>query len=272
LGQLSFVWGLLCPKGALCKMPNEEQKKASRKYFGAIACDNQEKWGYAEAVGQRYIDLFGLNDSEGGEEWRIFNVQAGDVPDEADVERFDGFIISGSAKSVNDSADWVKKLEEFIQRVAERKNGPRIAGVCFGHQIICKALGGTVGRNPSDKFVIQTEEIKPNEEMKKRWCFENVYNKGSLNLVQSHGECILELPQGAVSLASSATCEHEVVEFSERLIGVQAHPELYPKEVMEKIVPYVSNSDEDMAAAKDSFAKPLDSNTMIKALSHFIHS
>lgn len=254
-------------------MLNEEQEKAAKKHFGAIACDNQEKWGFAEAVGQRFIDLFGVNDSEGGEEeWRIFNAQAGDIPDETDLERFVGFIISGSAKSVNDNEDWVKKLEDFIKNVSERKNGPRIAGVCFGHQMICKALGGTVGRNPSEKFVIQTEMIEPNEEMKKRWYFKDVYNKGPLNLVQSHGESILELPQGAVSLASSATCEHEVVEFSERLVGVQAHPELNPKEVMEKIVPYVTKSDEDMAAAEDSFAKPLDSNTMIKALSHFIHA
>lgn len=36
---------------------------------------------------------------------------------------------------------------------------PKIVGVCFGHQAIAKALGGSVAQNPSKKFVCYNEEI-----------------------------------------------------------------------------------------------------------------
>ena len=42
---------------------------------------------------------------------------------------------------------WILKLVEFTQKVLAQDR-VKIIGVCFGHQIVARALGTEVGRNP----------------------------------------------------------------------------------------------------------------------------
>ena len=59
-----------------------------------------------------------------------------------DPEAFDGYMIMGSEFSVNDNSLWIESLLRFIQDVVHRS--VPLVGICFGHQAIAKALGGTV--------------------------------------------------------------------------------------------------------------------------------
>lgn len=45
-----------------------------------------------------------------------------------------------------DDAPWVLRLIDFTRRVLD-DNYKRAIGVCFGHQIIARALGADVGRS-----------------------------------------------------------------------------------------------------------------------------
>ena len=74
-----------------------------------------------------------------------WNVEAGELPDS--VEAADGFLITGSKSSVYDDKDWIRALEGFVREchAARRK----VIGICFGHQLVAQALGGSVGK--SDK-------------------------------------------------------------------------------------------------------------------------
>jgi GMP synthase-like glutamine amidotransferase len=45
-----------------------------------------------------------------------------------------------------DSIPWINKLVEFTKQVLAQDR-VRIIGVCFGHQIVGRALGADVGRN-----------------------------------------------------------------------------------------------------------------------------
>ena len=94
-----------------------------------------------------YPDMFErlLLAEDGALTFTIWNVEAGELPDS--VEAADGFLITGSKSSVYDDKDWIRALEGFVRQchAARRK----VIGVCFGHQLVAQALGGTVGR--SDK-------------------------------------------------------------------------------------------------------------------------
>lgn len=42
---------------------------------------------------------------------------------------------------------WITQLVEYVQTVLDQQR-VRLVGICFGHQIIARALGVKVGRNP----------------------------------------------------------------------------------------------------------------------------
>ena len=53
-----------------------------------------------------------------------------------------GVIITGSHSMVTDQASWMDNVEAWIPRVL-KQNIP-LLGICFGHQLLAHAMGGTV--------------------------------------------------------------------------------------------------------------------------------
>jgi len=64
------------------------------------------------------------------------------------LENIDGVLITGSRFSSFDDDPWILKLVDFTKEVLAQSR-VRIIGVCFGHQIIGRAMGVKVDR--SDK-------------------------------------------------------------------------------------------------------------------------
>ncbi|EDO43388.1 predicted protein, partial [Nematostella vectensis] len=158
-----------------------------------------------------------------GDEIADFFAIRGNVPTEHDVNKYDAFIFSGGANSTQEDLQWIKATKEFIAKASMLERKPKIVGICFGHQLIADALGGKVGLNPAKDFVLQSEEIKPSD--KGDVLIKELFKNGPIKILESHSECILELPKGAKTLASSSSCEHEVVRFADNIIGVQGHPD-----------------------------------------------
>lgn len=46
-----------------------------------------------------------------------------------------------------DNTPWIINLTEFTRKILEEQSHVRVIGVCFGHQIIGRALGANVVRN-----------------------------------------------------------------------------------------------------------------------------
>ncbi|KAF5347743.1 hypothetical protein D9756_010267 [Leucocoprinus leucothites] len=66
------------------------------------------------------------------------------LPDDDDIDDFDGILVSGSPADAWSDEPWVLNLVAFIQKVGANFPEIRIYGICFGHQIVNRALGGTV--------------------------------------------------------------------------------------------------------------------------------
>ena len=246
---------------------------ANPKRFAVLICEDAEKWGGPQVIGQRHVDLY---QREGDTEWRTFNACKGDIPATEDIDRYQGFVICGSHYSANDDKEWIRETEQLILSLAKKSPSPRVVGLCFGHQLVAKALGGTVGPNPSGKFILQTEKV---EATLRDACSNSIVSKlfenGSLDVLESHSECVTELPPDAESIASSTSCEHEMVLFTDNILGIQSHPECTAEEFEEKILPsLMSNNvftEEDKLKTQKSFKVPLHSSKVNNIISDFLH-
>ncbi len=82
-----------------------------------------------------YADMLGP-----GYACRPYFVVDGEFP--ASITEQDGWLVSGSRSGAYEDHPWIPPLEGFL-RDAYAADVP-IVGICFGHQILAQALGGTV--------------------------------------------------------------------------------------------------------------------------------
>lgn len=61
------------------------------------------------------------------------------------LENIDAILITGSKFTAYDDDLWIVKLVDFTKKVLEQRR-VRIIGVCFGHQIVGRAMGVKLGR------------------------------------------------------------------------------------------------------------------------------
>ena len=146
----------------------------------------------------------------------VWDVEESVHPTDSDIAAVDGFIITGSKSSVYDDKQWIRDLEVLIQKLHARRK--KMVGICFGHQIIAKALGGLVLK--SDKgwgIGIHTYELD-------KVPFEKAQS-GQLKLVVSHQDQVHELPPGARNVVSNAHCENAGFLIGDHIFTLQGHPE-----------------------------------------------
>jgi len=122
-------------------------------------------------------------------------------------------------------------IRDFEKRTKEgRSSDAKLFGGCFGCQAIGHALGGTVDRNPCGNFISKTETLQFTKEFGRWNCAkENGAHKDNLKVLQSHGDCVLELPLGSVLLATSQSNQNEMFKVGESVLAFQGHPEFHLK-------------------------------------------
>ena len=98
-----------------------------------------------------------------------------------------------------------------------------ILGICFGHQIISKELGGRVKRNKTREFGLAKLK-KINESVLTK----NFFNlKGTNNVWMSHSDEVSKLPKGFKVLCSSNNSKLAVIgNLKKKIFGIQFHPEV----------------------------------------------
>ena len=148
--------------------------------------------------------------------WQLIAIDAGDdVPQKASA--YAGLVFMGGPMSVNDDLPWIPKVEALI-RDAVARDVP-LLGHCLGGQLISKALGGVVSRNPV-KEIGWGEVTVADNDITRSW-FGEIQ---SFPAFHWHGETFT-LPKGATHLLSSGYCTNQAYAIGKHL-ALQCHVEM----------------------------------------------
>ncbi len=135
-----------------------------------------------------------------------------------------GIIISGSPSMITENLTWSKKTKEWLKPHLEKKTP--ILGVCYGHQLLAKLLGGTVDWNPKGREIGQVT-LCLNENTKHDLLFSEYYqrNQMSLELYASHMQSVTSLPENIKILGYTRLDSHHCFNYNDHVWGFQFHPE-----------------------------------------------
>ncbi|MDA8383159.1 MAG: type 1 glutamine amidotransferase [Betaproteobacteria bacterium] len=144
--------------------------------------------------------------------------QGAPVPRAADA--FAGLVLMGGPMSVNDALPWIP-LELSLIREAVGKNIP-VLGHCLGGQLLAKALGAAVVRNPVKEIGWADVEVT-DEALAREWLGAD-FTARRFPVFHWHGETFA-IPEGATRMLKSAYCANQAYVLG-RHLGMQCHVEM----------------------------------------------
>jgi GMP synthase-like glutamine amidotransferase len=148
--------------------------------------------------------------------WRLVKIDANEAPPSS-INQFSGLVFMGGPMSVNDDLPWIDPELTLIRQAVA--NDIPVLGHCLGGQLISKALGGVVGKNPVKEIGWGDVSVADNP-VAREWF-------GELSKFKSfhwHGEAF-SLPNGATRVLSSPYCENQAFTLGMHL-GMQCHVEM----------------------------------------------
>lgn len=145
----------------------------------------------------------------------VYRVLDGELP--ATTTECDAWLITGSKFGVNDGLHWIEALSDFVRTLwAEQRP---LVGSCFGHQLMARALGGTVVKSDKGWGVgLSFNQVIERKPWMQPW-------QEELDLLVSHQDQVVVLPEEAQVLASSDFCPYYLIQYGECFLSVQGHPE-----------------------------------------------
>lgn len=154
-----------------------------------------------------------------------------------------GVLVTGSHSMVTEGLPWSLRLEAWIPSLLE--NEIPFLGICYGHQVLARSMGGEVGYHPGGEE-IGTVEIH----LMPGFADDALFRRfpRSFNAHVSHEQTVLRLPPGAVRLAANEHEPNHAFRLGRRAWGVQFHPE-YDAGIMRSYI--LEQSHELEAAGRD---------------------
>jgi GMP synthase-like glutamine amidotransferase len=154
-----------------------------------------------------------------GVPWELVKVDRRE-PVPADPGRFGGLVFMGGPMSVNDDLPWIAPVLRLIRSAVDA--GVPVLGHCLGGQLIAKALGGDVTRNPVKEIGWGRVDVAQNGAAG-TWFGQGMQSFMSFHW---HGETF-SIPPGATRILSSPHCENQAFALGPHL-GMQCHVEMTP--------------------------------------------
>jgi GMP synthase-like glutamine amidotransferase len=194
-------------------------------------------------------------------EFTTYDVEHGVYPNHMDD--CDGYVITGSKKSVYDDEDWIRVLEAYVVELHEHLKP--LIGICFGHQLVAQALGGKT-EAAAVGWGVGVHESTIHSQLP--------YMEPALaqaRVLVSHKDQVTQLPPGASLLASSEFCPNSMFQIGEHIFCMQGHPEFragYSKDLMNMRRELLGEA--VYAAGIDSLQQDLHSDTIARWIVQFI--
>ncbi len=194
--------------------------------IGILQCDSTNK-NFRDKHGdypKMFISLFHSIDPL--LHFTIYDVRLGKYP--KTIKECDAYLITGSRSSVYDDELWIQKLENFVLETHQKKHP--ILGICFGHQIIAKALGGMTEKAEQGWG---TGVQSFHKTATKSWLNPNL---DRFSLLVFYQDQVTRLPEGAELIAESEFCPIASFHIANHILTFQGHPEFekpYTKALLE---------------------------------------
>lgn len=209
-----------------------------------------EKFGDFDKL---FIDAMDV-DSTRVETYRVYKCEENQVcfPDLNDVA---GLIITGSPSMVTEQHHWSERtigwLKEFL-----KTDIPAI-GICYGHQLLATALGGSVNWNPNGRQIGQIK-FKHNENAREDRLMSALTREidEEVHLLATHMQSVVELPDEVTLLGVTDKDPHHCFRYKHNVWGLQFHPEF----TAEIIIDYI------LARADDIEGEGLDPQDLIEEI------
>lgn len=165
-------------------------------------------------AGADSLDFPGLSSTTGLEISTFDVVQEQAYPT---LEDIDAVLLTGSKFNAHDNDPWILKLVAFTEEILKQRR-VRIIGVCFGQQIVGRALGAKVGLSDKgwETSVTAIDLTKKGQEL---------FGKTALAIFQMHRDIVWEYPEGTEELGYTDKCAVQGFYIPKRVIAVQGHPE-----------------------------------------------
>lgn len=183
------------------------------------------------------------------------------LPDPATL---DAILITGSSAGVYDDVGWIAPLEAFVRAVHD-KQIPMV-GVCFGHQLIAQALGGTVRKSEKGWGIGRhVYRIAPDN---------GLIEAEAIAAACSHQDQVITPPASARTIMSSEFTPHAGLLYANgTTLSVQPHPE-FTADYADALCDLHRGRAPDalVEAAKASLAAPLDHATLGGVVTRFLTS
>jgi glucosinolate gamma-glutamyl hydrolase len=107
-----------------------EVEKRSKTY-GVLLCAEDSEF-VKKAYGG-YFEVFTGLLAEEEEEWCLYRAVRGELPTGDEIDRFDGFVVTGSCSDAHGNDAWIVDLVDLLKNLIAKEK--KVLGICFGHQV-----------------------------------------------------------------------------------------------------------------------------------------
>ena len=230
--------------------------------LGILDCDRLDP-DLADRFGPVYSEMFirGFQPLVPELEFRVWSAIDGELPE--DLHECDAWLITGSRHDAYSDIPWIQALRGWIRRAHD--TDVKLAGICFGHQVIAQALGGEVMKSTNGwglgVSVHAMQTIKP-------WMAPGL---DTIRILASHQDQVEQLPPGATLLAGNDFCPNFMFLQGDHIVAIQGHPEFsvaYNRALIERRRDRLP--DAHYQSSLSSLEGEVDSATMMQWLLQFL--